>query len=171
MPESRETEGTSRRLDRRPAATIARPPILVIDPQGGIADALRRPLRQQGHQVLTAGSGEQGLELFHAEPPVLVVVELDLPRLSGFDVCRIIRGQSPVRIIALTARGTDADTVAALEMGADDVLHKPVQPAELLSRVRAQLRRSPPTPPERDPPRGVVLRVRTGGGAPRRRGS
>ena len=122
-----------------PAPTGA--PILLIEDDPAIGDAIQYSLQREGLRVVVARDGEQGLECFRAEPPILVMLDLMLPRLSGLDVCRIVRTESTVPIMILTARDSEADKVAGLEIGADDYVTKPFSMRELVSRVRAQLRR------------------------------
>jgi two-component system response regulator RegX3 len=98
--------------------------------------------------VVMARDGDQAMERFRAERPALVLLDLMLPRLSGLDVCRLIRTESTVPIVMLTAKDSEADKVAGLELGADDYVTKPFSMRELVSRVRANLRRADmATPP------------------------
>src|SRR5262245_51730671 len=120
--------------------------------------------------VVMARDGDQAMERFRAERPALVLLDLMLPRLSGLDVCRLIRAESTVPIVMLTAKDSEADKVAGLELGADDYVTKPFSMRELVSRVRAHLRRAemaqPPSvkdgrlaggPVELDPERHLVF--------------
>jgi two-component system response regulator RegX3 len=122
--------------------TIEPDRILIIEDERSLADTVRYNLERDGFAVTVADDGEQGLERFRAERPALVILDLMLPRLSGLDVCRIIRRESEVPIIMLTAKDTEADKVAGLELGADDYVTKPFSMRELVSRVRANLRRA-----------------------------
>lgn len=99
-------------------------------------------LRRHGHDVRTADTGEAGLREFATTPPDLVVLDLMLPGIDGFEVCRRIRAAGEVPVIMLTARGDDFDVVGGLAAGADDYVVKPVQPTVLDARIRAVLRRS-----------------------------
>jgi two-component system response regulator RegX3 len=103
-------------------------------------------LTREGFQIAVAEDGERGVEQFRADRPVLVILDLMLPRLSGLDVLRLIRSESTVPVIALTAKDSEADKVAGLELGADDYITKPFSVRELVSRVRAHLRRADMVP-------------------------
>ena len=122
--------------------TIEPDRILIIEDERSLAETIRYNLEQEGFAVIVVHDGEQGLERFRADRPSLVILDLMLPRLSGLDVCRIIRRESDVPIIMLTAKDTEADKVAGLELGADDYVTKPFSMRELVSRVRATLRRA-----------------------------
>ena len=116
--------------------------VLVVDDDPLLVRLVRTHLEKTGYRVLAAGDGEQALEVAANELPDLVVLDLMLPKLDGFEVCRRIREFSLVPVIMLTARGEPVDRLRGFEMGADDYLAKPFVPAELLARVRAVLRRS-----------------------------
>jgi two-component system response regulator RegX3 len=116
--------------------------ILLVEDELSLAESIRYNLEREGYAVATAMDGESGLERFRSDPPALVILDLMLPKLSGFDVCRTMRRESDVPIIMLTAKDTEADKVAGLELGADDYLTKPFSVRELVSRVRAHLRRA-----------------------------
>ncbi|AHI01122.1 response regulator transcription factor [Kutzneria viridogrisea] len=105
-------------------------------------EGLQLALRRQGHTIHTAASGEEGLTRLRAEPPDIVVLDLMLPGIDGFEVCRRIRAGGDIPIIMLTARSDDFDVVGGLEAGADDYVVKPVQPRVLDARIRAVLRRT-----------------------------
>jgi DNA-binding response OmpR family regulator len=116
--------------------------ILVVDDEPHIVEVIRAYLVREGHEVSTAADGDAALERAHAELPDLVVLDLMLPRRSGFDVLRELRvGGSTTAVIMLTARDDVIDRVAGLEMGADDYVTKPFEPRELVARVGAVLRR------------------------------
>ncbi len=104
---------------------------------------LELALSRHGHDVRTTDTGEEGLAAFRSEPPDLVVLDVMLPGVGGFEVCRRIRERGGTPVIILTALGDDFDVVGGLEAGADDYVVKPVQPTVLDARVRAVLRRSP----------------------------
>lgn len=116
--------------------------ILLIEDNLTLADTLRYNLEREGYTVLHAVDGLQGLELLHQETPDLLVLDIMLPRLDGFSVCRILRQESDVPIIMLTARQDEVDRIAGLELGADDYVSKPFSLGELLARIRAILRRT-----------------------------
>jgi two-component system response regulator RegX3 len=116
--------------------------ILLIEDESAIADSVAYSLAREGYVVSTAIDGEEALRTFRDQDPSIVILDLMLPRLSGLDVCREIRRQSEVPIIMLTAKDSEADKVAGLELGADDYVTKPFSVRELVSRVRAHLRRA-----------------------------
>jgi two-component system response regulator RegX3 len=113
-----------------------------VEDEEALADAIAYSLRREGLEVGLASDGEQAMQRFRAERPALVILDLMLPRLSGLDVCRLIRSESTVPIVILTAKDSEADKVAGLELGADDYVTKPFSMRELVSRIRAQLRRA-----------------------------
>ena len=110
--------------------------------------AIELALTRQGHQVATAATGEQALELWQTQRPELVVLDVMLPGIDGFEICRRIRRTDQVPIILLTARSDDIDVVVGLESGAADYVVKPVQPRVLDARIRAVLRRHGNSAPE-----------------------
>lgn len=116
--------------------------VLLIDDDRGVREGMSLALRRQGHEVTTAASGEDGLHLWRAVRPEVIVLDLMLPGLSGLDVCTRIRTHDQVPIIMSTARGDDVDVVVGLELGADDYVVKPVRAQVLNARVRAVLRRT-----------------------------
>ena len=115
--------------------------ILVVDDTEAILDAVTDALAAEGFEVQGASDGRAALEAAETEPFDLVILDLMLPGLSGTEICRRLRAESPVPIIMLTARDAEADRVLGLEIGADDYITKPFSEVELLSRVRAILRR------------------------------
>jgi DNA-binding response OmpR family regulator len=115
--------------------------ILVIEDEEGIIHLLNLYLRDAGYLVVSARDGADGLALHAREHPDLVILDIMLPALDGFEVCRRIRSWSQTPILMLTARGDENDRIQGLELGADDYLVKPFSPRELVSRVRAILRR------------------------------
>ncbi|MEW6059140.1 MAG: response regulator transcription factor [Actinomycetota bacterium] len=121
--------------------------ILVVEDEESLADTLRYNLEREGYAVTVAADGRRALERFKAEAPILVILDLMLPELPGLDVCRAIRAESDVPIIIVTAKDSEADRVAGLELGADDYVTKPFSVRELVSRVRANLRRARLQPP------------------------
>ncbi|NLZ38781.1 MAG: response regulator transcription factor [Firmicutes bacterium] len=116
--------------------------ILVVDDEKTIVKGLKFALEKENYSVIVAYDGEEALQLFEAEAPDLILLDLMLPEIDGFEVCRRIRKHSNVPIIMLTARGDDIDKVLGLELGADDYMTKPFNPRELVARVKAILRRS-----------------------------
>jgi len=121
--------------------------ILVVEDEESLADSVRYNLEREGYLVSVASDGRRALERFRTETPALVILDLMLPELSGLDVCRAIRAESDVPIIMVTAKDTEADKVTGLELGADDYVTKPFSVRELVSRVRANLRRVHPVGP------------------------
>jgi two-component system phosphate regulon response regulator PhoB len=121
--------------------------ILVVDDEESIVELVRYNLVKDGYEVRTAGTGEAALAEARREVPDLILLDVMLPGLDGFDVCRVLRSEpatQQVPILMVTARGEEADLVAGLEIGADDYLTKPFAPRVLLARVKAALRRSRP---------------------------
>src|SRR6266571_4080935 len=116
--------------------------ILIIEDEANIIQVIRLYLEQAGYSVLSATDGVAGLELHAREHPDLVILDLMLPALDGLEVCRRIRAWANTPILMLTARQGEDDRVAGLELGADDYLVKPFSPREVVSRVKAILRRS-----------------------------
>src|SRR5438105_13145345 len=119
-----------------------RPRVLVADDDPLIQRLVRTHLDRAGFRVLSAGDGEEALDVAATEQPDLIVLDLMLPKLDGFEVCRRIREFSLVPVVMLTARGEQVDKLRGFEAGADDYLTKPFAPPELLARVRAVLRRA-----------------------------
>ncbi len=116
--------------------------ILVIEDEANIAQLIRLYLEQAGYTVSVASDGVAGLELHAREHPDLVILDLMLPMMDGMEVCRRIRAWANTPILMLTARQGEEDRIAGLELGADDYLVKPFSPREVVSRVRAILRRT-----------------------------
>ena len=116
--------------------------VLVVEDEPNLLTALKYTLEQEGYHTLTATNGESGLNIAQSNDPDLVILDVMLPNLDGFEVCRILRRHSEVPILMLTARGEEVDRVVGLELGADDYVTKPFSMRELLARVRNMLRRS-----------------------------
>ena len=133
VPDDRANDQTS----PEPAAYI-----LIVEDEESLADSVRYNLEREGFRVAVASDGRRALDRFRAEQPSLVILDLMLPEISGLDVCRTIRAESDVPIIMVTAKDSEADKVAGLELGADDYVTKPFSVRELVSRVRAHLRRA-----------------------------
>jgi len=116
--------------------------ILVVDDEPTLRETLAEALEADGFQVVTAADGREALARFREHRPDLVVLDLMLPELSGIEVCRIVRQESGVPILMLTAKGSEVDKVVGLELGADDYVTKPFSLRELTARIRALLRRT-----------------------------
>lgn len=115
--------------------------VLVVEDEENLLEALRYNLEHEGYAVLTAPDGGSGLETARAALPDLVILDVMLPNLDGLEVCRILRRETDVPILMLTAKGEEIDRVVGLEIGADDYVTKPFSMRELMARVRAMLRR------------------------------
>jgi two-component system alkaline phosphatase synthesis response regulator PhoP len=120
---------------------MAQETILVVDDEKNIVELAKLYLEKEGYRVEDAYDGAEALVKIKSSQPALVILDLMLPEIDGWEVCRRVRGESDVPIIMLTARNDDVDKIVGLEMGADDYLTKPFNPRELLARVRAVLRR------------------------------
>jgi len=116
--------------------------ILVVEDEPTLRETLVEALAADGFRVVAAGDGRAALDVFRAESPELVLLDLMLPELSGIEVCRIIRAESAVPIVMLTARDSEVDKIVGLELGADDYITKPFSLRELSARIRAIFRRA-----------------------------
>src|ERR1700756_2642610 len=116
--------------------------VLVADDDAELRELIAFTLSQAGYLVIKASDGSAAVRLVAAEAPDLVVLDINMPALSGFKVCEAIRAKSRVPVMMLTVRGEEEDLVTALELGADDYLTKPFSPRTLLARVKALLRRA-----------------------------
>jgi two-component system, OmpR family, KDP operon response regulator KdpE len=116
--------------------------ILIVDDDPSIRESLSNELRAAGYTTTTASDGREGVAAFQSHAPDLVLSDLAMPRSDGFELIAAIRATSRVPIIVLSVRGADPDKVRALDLGADDFVTKPFSVAELMARVRAQLRRT-----------------------------
>ena len=121
--------------------------ILVVEDEPSIREVVSLYLRRAGYQVTVAGDGQEALEALAGRQPDLVVLDLMLPKVDGLEITRWLRERGDTPIIMLTARREEPDRIAGLEMGADDYVVKPFSPQELVSRVRAVLRRTQSTMP------------------------
>jgi len=121
---------------------MAHKKILVVDDEKKIVDIVKAYLERDGYKVIVAYDGRLALQMARSESPDLIILDLMLPEVSGWDVCRALRVESNVPIIMLTALDDDSDKIVGLELGADDYVVKPFNPKELVSRVRAVLRRA-----------------------------
>jgi two-component system response regulator RegX3 len=121
--------------------TSKKPRVLLIEDEPTLADTVAYALRMEGMDVVIARDGEGAIQAFRSDGPSIVLLDVMLPSLSGLDVCRLIRAESTVPIVILTAKDSESDKVAGLELGADDYVTKPFSMRELVSRLRAHLRR------------------------------
>lgn len=115
--------------------------IMIVDDEKNIVDIVVFNLKKDGYTAISACDGEQGYELFQTEKPDLILLDIMMPKMDGYTMCRKVRETSNVPIIMLTARADEVDKVLGLDLGADDYMTKPFSIRELLSRVRANLRR------------------------------
>lgn len=125
--------------------------ILIIEDDENTASLIALYLNREGFKPLTAGDGAKGLRLAARHHPNLVILDLMIPEVDGWEVCRRLRQNSEVPVIMLTARGEEIDRVAGLTLGADDYVVKPFSPRELVARVKAVLRRTSPVTPKEEP--------------------
>jgi len=116
--------------------------ILVVEDDPNLLETLKYNLRKESYDVVTAADGAEALEIARREKPALILLDIMLPKISGFEVCRILRKEMTVPIIMLTAKAEETDKVVGLEIGADDYVTKPFSMRELVARVRAMLRRT-----------------------------
>ena len=116
--------------------------VLIVEDEPNLLAALEYTMEREGYDALTADNGEAGLRIAREESPDIIILDVMLPALDGFEVCRLIRRESGVPIIMLTARGDRNERVRGVELGADDYLVKPLSVRELVARVRNMLRRS-----------------------------
>jgi len=130
------------RSGRKLRVTASRPTILVVEDEPAIADTLVYALQTEGFTPIWKTSGRDALAELERTPVALVVLDVGLPDVSGFDVCRTLRARHAVPVIFLTARSGEIDRIVGLELGADDYVAKPFSPRELTARVRAVLRRT-----------------------------
>jgi DNA-binding response OmpR family regulator len=121
--------------------------ILLVDDEPHIIELASLYLKQDGFRVISAGDGLAALERIAQDNPALMVLDLMLPRLDGWEVCKRVRAESDLPILMLTARDDDIDKIVGLELGADDYLTKPFNPRELVARIKAILRRAEPRRP------------------------
>jgi len=129
---------------------------LLIEDDPNIVDLIRSNLTVRGYETYSCGEGSRALELFEIEAPDIVLLDLMLPDVDGFELCRELRERSTVSIIVVSARGGQSDKVAALNFGADDYITKPFGIEELLARITAALRRSRPAEPHNSSPLTVA---------------
>ncbi|HEY0216472.1 MAG TPA: MtrAB system response regulator MtrA [Cellulomonas sp.] len=122
--------------------------VLVVDDDTALSEMIGIVLRSEGFEPVFCADGDEALDIFRASQPDLVLLDLMLPGKDGTEVCRLIRAESGVPIVMLTAKADTVDVVLGLESGADDYISKPFKPKELIARVRARLRRSDEPAPE-----------------------
>ncbi|MDA3846989.1 MAG: response regulator YycF [Vallitaleaceae bacterium] len=115
--------------------------ILIVDDEKAIADILEFNLRREGYEIAVAYDGEQGVEQFRKMKPDIILLDIMMPKMDGLQVCKVIRNESNVPIIMLTAKAEEVDKVVGLEFGADDYVTKPFSVREVMARVKANLRR------------------------------
>ncbi len=115
--------------------------ILVVEDEKELGQLLRDYFKKEGFETILAFDGEQGLALFHQHHPTLVVLDIMLPKIDGMELCRIIRNQSAVPVLMMSAKSSDIDKILSLGLGADDYITKPFSPGELVARVKALIRR------------------------------
>jgi two-component system OmpR family response regulator len=115
--------------------------ILIVEDDPNLLEALKYNVRKEGYNTITAIDGVQALEVARINKPDLIVLDIMLPKMSGFEVCRILRKEMAVSILMLTARDDEVDKIVGLDLGADDYMTKPFSMRELLARIRAMLRR------------------------------
>ena len=131
--------------------------VLIVEDEDNLLAPLTYNLEREGYRVVTATDGGEGLELAREESPSLVILDIMLPTMDGIQVCRILRSESGVPILMLTAKGEELDKVLGLEMGADDYMTKPFSMRELIARVKAMLRRTELSPASTDGRGGGVI--------------
>lgn len=122
--------------------------ILIVDDEKNIVELIKFHLKKESYRIVEAYKGRDAIELFRKEKPDLIILDLMLPDMGGFEVCKSIRKESKVPIIMLTAKGEEVDKILGFELGADDYLTKPFSPRELLARIKAILKRSRINPNE-----------------------
>ncbi|HZQ35245.1 MAG TPA: response regulator transcription factor [Dehalococcoidia bacterium] len=140
-----------------PAAAVRAAAILLVEDESTLAMAVRMALQREGYRVHWAADGRGALDVFRTQDVDLVLLDIMLPGISGLEICRAIRQVSTLPIIMITAKGSEADKVRGLELGADDYLAKPFGMRELVARVRALLRRAAPGPASSAGERPIVV--------------
>jgi len=135
---------------------MANEKILVVDDDANICELLRLYLTKEGYQVTVANDGEEGLEKFNAVKPDMVLLDVMMPRMDGFEVCRRIRKAGNTPVMMLTAKGETFDKVLGLELGADDYMVKPFDAKEVVARIKAVLRRCQTTSAAAESTEGVI---------------
>jgi two-component system, OmpR family, KDP operon response regulator KdpE len=155
MPRS---PSASSKIAIRPMSEPApRTRILVVEDDPNIVDLIRSNLAVRGFDTIVSTDGTRALQLLETEQPEIILLDLMLPGIDGFELCRLVRERSAVGVIVVSARGGDRDKVAALNLGADDYMTKPFSIEELLARIAATLRRTRPSPDAEGTPTRVTL--------------
>lgn len=131
--------------------------ILVVDDEKNIVDIIKFNLKKEGYEVITAADGEEGILKAYEENPDLILLDIMMPRVDGYEACKKIREKYDTPIIMLTARAEEVDKVLGLELGADDYVTKPFGVRELMARVKANLRRKNVAPQAEEAPKGNTL--------------
>ncbi|MGB9638066.1 MAG: response regulator transcription factor [bacterium] len=116
--------------------------ILIVDDEKNIVELIKFHLKKENYKVIEAYKGKDALDLFRKEKPDLIILDVMLPDMGGFEICKNIRKESKVPIIMLTAKGEEIDKILGFELGADDYITKPFSPRELLARIKAVLKRT-----------------------------
>ncbi|MFZ3580061.1 response regulator transcription factor [Virgibacillus sp. DJP39] len=115
--------------------------ILIVEDEEELGELVRDYLQAEGYTVILTGEGEQGIKKFHEEEPIMAVLDIMLPNIDGIEVCRMIRKESNIPILMMSAKKSDTDKIIGLGIGADDYITKPFSPRELVARIKAHLRR------------------------------
>jgi len=131
--------------------------VLIVEDDRNLLDVLKYNLTKEGYNVVVATDGIQALEVARGNKPDLILLDIMLPKMSGFDVCRILRKETTTPILMLTAKDEEVDKIVGLEIGADDYMTKPFSMRELLARIRAMLRRTEMVKPK--PVEEAILRI------------
>ena len=133
--------------------------LLIVEDEKDLVKLLRYNLEREGYRVFSAGDGEAGLALFRKERPDLVILDLMLPKIDGYEFCKLVRQESNTPIIMVTAKAEEVDKLIGLELGADDYMTKPFSVRELLARIKVILRRAVKTEPSSAPVRAGDLEI------------
>ena len=141
MTETEKTETEKRETEKRASNDTTTTKVLVVEDEPSLLETLVYNLEHQGYTVFSAENGLTAIDIARKEQPDLMILDLMLPGVDGFEVCRVLRQESNVPILMLTARTEEIDKIVGLEVGADDYLTKPFSMRELMARVKAQLRR------------------------------
>jgi len=120
---------------------MSRDKILIVEDEKEIAELVRDYLVREGYEVIISHDGEQGLQDYRRHAPVMVILDIMLPRVDGMELCRMIRNESNIPILMLSAKHGEVDKILSLGLGADDYMTKPFSPGEMVARIKAQLRR------------------------------